>query len=482
MADFLSLVSDVFYTYILIALLIGAGLYFTIRTGFLQLRLLPESFRVVAEPKEAGESLSSFSALMVSTASRVGTGNIAGVSTAIVLGGPGALFWMWLIALLGASSAFIESTLAQIYKRRGEGGVSYGGPAYYITSALKVRWLGVLFACALILTYMGGFNMVASYNTIDSFRAFSFFTEGSSPLLLGAALAVLAALPIFGGGQRLAQVASMLVPFMAVLYFIVGAMVVFSHLELVPGMFSAIFTNAFDFASIFGGFTGSAMMLGIKRGLYSNEAGVGSAPNAAASASVSHPAKQGLVQMLSVYIDTWFVCTITGFTVLASGIVPTEDMAGVAYVQAAAGTVLGSWGAPFITVCLVLFAFTTLIGNYYYSEVNLRFLCKGAPSRGLLLGFRAVAVLLVFSGGLLKFATAWSIADILMGIMALINIPVIIVLGNRAILAAQHYTEQRKAGLNPTFRAADIGITEHTDYWGDAPTGTVRAEAPPATA
>lgn len=469
MAEFLAAVSDAFYSYILIALLIGAGLYFTVRTGFLQLRLLPESFRVVTEPKADGESLSSFSALMVSTASRVGTGNIAGVSVAIVLGGPGALFWMWLIALLGASSAFIESTLAQIYKRRGENNVSYGGPAYYITTALKARWLGVVFACALIVTYMGGFNMVASYNTIDSFRAYGFFTEGTTPMILGAALALFAALPILGGGERLARTTSMLVPFMAIAYLIAGCAVVFTHLDLVPGMFQAIFTNAFDFQAIFGGFTGSAMMLGIKRGLYSNEAGVGSAPNAAASASVSHPAKQGLVQMLSVYIDTWFVCSITGFTVLASGVVPTEDMAGVGYVQAALSTVFGAWGPPFITMCLVLFAFTTLIGNYYYSEVNLRFLCQGEPAPWLLWGFRILAVVIVFCGALLEFSTAWSIADILMGMMAVINIPVILVLGNRSIRAAKDYTDQRRQGLNPTFRATDIGITEHTDYWQGEP-------------
>ncbi|MBO3143507.1 alanine/glycine:cation symporter family protein [Dermatophilus congolensis] len=479
MADLLTAVSDVLYKYILIALLIGAGLYFSVRTGFVQLRLLPESVRVVTEPKEEGESLSSFSALMVSTASRVGTGNIAGVAVAIVLGGPGALFWMWLIALLGASSAFIESTLAQIYKRRGENNVSYGGPAYYITTALKARWLGVVFACALIFTYMGGFNMVASYNTVDSFRTYGFFSESTTPLILGAALALPAALPIFGGGQRLAHITSMLVPFMAIAYLLAGCAVVFTHLHLVPDMFAAIFSSAFDFSAIFGGFAGSAMMHGIKRGLYSNEAGVGSAPNAAASASVSHPVKQGLVQMLSVYIDTWFVCTITGFTVLASGVVPDEKMAGVAYVQAAVATVFGAWGPPFITMCLVLFAFTTLIGNYYYSEVNLRFLCHGEPAVWLLRSFRAVAVLIVFCGALLEFEMAWSIADILMGLMALINIPVIILLGGHAIKASKNYIEQRKQGVNPTFRAADIGITEKTDYWGPEPQPATNS---PATA
>lgn len=465
MADLLVDISDAFYTYILVALLLGSGIYFSIRTKLVQVRLFPESLRALREPKEDAESLSSFKALMISTASRVGTGNIAGVSVAITLGGPGAVFWMWVTAVLGASSAFIESTLAQIYKRRDTSGGSYGGPAYYITTALKAPWLGVVFACALIVTYMGGFNMVASYNTIDSFASYDFFTPGVTPLILGVLLAAFAAAPIFGGGQRLASVTALLVPLMAIAYLIVGLLVVFTHLELVPGMFGSIFSGAFDFEAIFGGIAGSALLLGIKRGLYSNEAGVGSAPNAAASAGVSHPAKQGLVQMLSVYIDTLLICSITAFTILASGIAPREELAGVAYVQESASTVLGSLGHPFVSLSLVLFAFTTLIGNYYYAEINLRFLCNGEPPRAVLIGFRVIAVIIVFSGSLLEFTTAWSIADILMGIMALINIPVILVLGKRAIRCGQDYVAQRGEGRNPVFRAEDIGIREHTDFW-----------------
>lgn len=465
MADFLDAVSNAFYSYILIALLVFSGIYFTIRTKALQFRLFPESLRVLREPKTDEAGLSSFSALMVSTASRVGTGNIAGVSVAVTLGGPGALFWMWMVALLGGASAFVESTLAQIYKRRSDNGDSYGGPAYYITTALKARWLGMIFAVALILTYMGGFNMVASYNTIDSFTSYGWFTEGATPMILGGALALFAAAPIFGGGKRLARLTEFLVPFMALAYLAVGLAVIFTHLNLVPGMFSAIFSNAFDVRSMFGGAAGSALLLGIKRGLYSNEAGVGSAPNAAASANVSHPAKQGLVQMLSVYIDTLLICTITGFMILASGVVRDPDLAGVTLVQQSASTVLGDLGHPFVTMSLVLFAFTTLIGNYYYSEINLRFLCNGEPPKALLIAFRAAAVFIVFSGSLLEFTMAWSIADILMGLMALINIPVILVLGKRAIRAANDYVEQRKAGRDPVYWADANGIAEHTDFW-----------------
>ena len=465
MADFLDAVSNAFYSYILIGLLVFSGIYFTVRTKFLQIRLFPESLRVIREPKQDEAGLSSFGALMVSTASRVGTGNIAGASVAVTLGGPGALFWMWMVALAGGASAFVESTLAQIYKRRSENGDSYGGPAYYITTGLKARWLGVIFAVALIVTYMGGFNMVASYNTIDSFTSYGWFTEGTTPMILGVALAAFAAAPIFGGGKRLARVTEFLVPFLAIAYLAVGLAVVFTHLELVPGMISSIFSDAFDFQSIFGGFAGSALMLGIKRGLYSNEAGVGSAPNAAASANVSHPAKQGLVQMLSVYIDTLLICSITGFMILASGVARNEDNAGVTVVQESASTVLGGLGHPFVTMSLVLFAFTTLIGNYYYSEINLRFLCNGEPPKAVLIAFRAAAVFIVFSGSLLEFTMAWGIADILMGIMALINIPVIIVLGRRAIRAANDYVEQRKAGRNPVYVARANGVTEHTDFW-----------------
>ena len=311
--NFINALSDLLYSHILIVLLLGTGIYFSVRTRFVQFRLFAESIRVVAQPNTEGTGLSSFQALMVSTASRVGTGNIAGISTAICLGGPGAVFWMWLTAILGSASAFIESTLAQIYKRRAEDGSSYGGPAYYIQAALKKHWIGVLFAVFLILTYMGGFNLVASFNIADSFRAYDFFSESSTPLIVGIILAVIFAVSIFGGSKQISKITEVLVPLMGIFYLAVSLFIVATHYELIPQMFRGIFTSAFDFQAIFGGFAGSCVMNGIKRGLFSNEAGVGSAPNAAASASVSHPVKQGLVQMLSVFIDTILICSATAF-------------------------------------------------------------------------------------------------------------------------------------------------------------------------
>ena len=327
--DFINVLSDLLYSYILIFILLGTGIFFSIRTRLVQFRLFPESIRVVAQPGADDKGLSSFQALMVSTASRVGTGNIAGISTAICLGGPGAVFWMWLTALLGSSSAFIESTLAQIYKRRAEDGSSYGGPAYYIQAALKKHWIGVLFAVFLILTYMGGFNLVASFNIADSFRAYGFFDESSTPLIVGIILALVFALSIFGGSKQISKITEILVPFMGVFYLLVALYVIVTHYNLIPQMFSDIFSNAFDFRAIFGGFAGSCIMHGIKRGLFSNEAGVGSAPNAAASAAVSHPVKQGLVQMLSVFIDTILICTATSFMLLCSGVAPSADLKGI---------------------------------------------------------------------------------------------------------------------------------------------------------
>ena len=343
-ADFINSLSDLLYTYILIVLLLGTGIYFTVRTRFVQFRMFRESIRVVMEPKDDENGLSSFQALMVSTASRVGTGNIAGISTAICLGGAGAVFWMWLTALLGSASAFIESTLAQIYKRRAGDGTCYGGPAYYIQAALKKRWLGVVFAVFLILTYMVGFNMVASFNITDTFRAYSFFEEGTTPAVIGAVLAVIFCVCIFGGSRQISKITGVLVPLMGIFYLAVALFVVVTHFSLIPEMFADIFSNAFDFRAIFGGFTGSCVMQGIKRGLFSNEAGVGSAPNAAASASVSHPVKQGLVQMLSVFIDTLLICSFTAFMLLCSGVAPSEQLKGMPWVQAAASEALGGFG------------------------------------------------------------------------------------------------------------------------------------------
>ena len=402
---------------------------------------------------------------MVSTASRVGTGNIAGISTAICIGGAGAMFWMWLVAILGSASAFIESTLAQIYKRKAADGSSYGGPAYYIQAVLKKRWLGILFAGTLIVTYMGGFNMVAAFNIADSFRAYSFYDPSVTPLIIGAVLAAAFAVCIFGGSKQISKVTGVLVPVMGIFYILVSLVIIVTHLNLVPKMFADIFTQAFDFKAIFGGFAGSAIMQGIKRGLFSNEAGVGSAPNAAASAGVSHPVKQGLVQMLSVYIDTIVICSATAFMLLCSGIEPSTDLQGMPYVQAAVANTLGSFGTIFITIALVLFAFTTLIGNFYYAEMGLGYICDRTPGKGVLMVFRLAAALIVCFGATMEFSVAWNTADVLMGLMAIINLPVIIILGGPAVRCMNDYLKQKKEGRNPVFKAKDIELETKTDFW-----------------
>ena len=456
-------ISNIMYSYLLIILLLAVGLYFTFRTKFIQFRMFAESIRVVGEKPDKAGSISSFQALMVSTASRVGTGNIIG---AICLGGFGAVFWMWIIAIIGGASAFIESTLAQIYKRRNpETGESYGGPSYYIEAALHSRPLAVIFAVALILTYAGGFNMLASYNLQSTFSGYSFYNAESTPWIIGAILAVLVGYCVMGGGKRIIKFTSTLVPFMGGLYVLVSLVVLVMNIGNLPYVFGRIFSEAFDFQAIFSGFAGSAMMYGIKRGLYSNEAGVGSAPNAAASANVSHPVKQGLVQMLSVFIDTILVCTATAMMCLCTGIIPSEELKGAPFVQASLSTTFGPVGPYFITFALLLFAFTTLLGNLFYCEGCLNYIAGHTLGKAPMNLFRVVACLVVFMGAQMKFGLVWDLADVLMGVMALINLPVILILGGTAMRALNDYLAQKKAGKDPSFKAASIGLKEKTDFW-----------------
>ena len=459
-------VSGILYKpYVVPLILILAGLYFTFRLKFVQIRLFAESIRVVKEKPVNLGATSSFGALMVSTASRVGTGNIMGVSTAICLGGAGAIFWMWVTAILGGASAFVESTLAQIYKKRDNDGGSYGGPSYYMEQALGQRWLGVVFAIVLILTYVVGYNMLAAYNTQSTFAGFGFYNENTS-YIVGGVLAVLFGICVLGGGKRLTKVTEVLVPIMGVLYVIVSLIVVFTHISSFGAVFKSIFQSAFDFKAIFGGFTGSCVMWGIKRGLYSNEAGMGSAPNAAAAADVSHPAKQGLVQMLSVFIDTLLICSATAFLCLFSGVEPTAEAAGAAYVQACTGAALGSFGPIFIAVAVCLFAFTTLIGNYYYTEGCLRFIMKKEPGKAFMLVYRLIAIALVFAGAVISAGLAWDTADLLQALMVIINIPVIIILAKPAVAALRDYEWQRRKGKLPAYRANANGV-KGTDFWQD---------------
>ncbi len=469
-------VSSYMYSYILIVLLLGVGLWFTLRSKFVQLRMLPESIRVVSEKPKGENAISAFQALMVSTASRVGTGNIVGVASAIAAGGCGAVFWMWIIALVGGASAFVESTLAQIYKKRDPEGGSYGGPSYYIQAALKNRALGVLFAVALIATYAGGFNMLCSFNLINSFTSYGFYAAAgtvalgsrefsTAALIGGGLLALLVAFCVFGGGRRIVKVTSVLVPIMGVLYILMALLVMALNIGALPDVMARIFSEAFDAKAIFGGFAGSAVMQGVKRGLYSNEAGIGSAPNAAAAAEVSHPVKQGLVQMLSVFIDTLLICSATAMMTLCTGVDIKGGLEGAPLVQASLATVFGQFGPYFVTFALLLFAFTTLLGNLFYCEGCMNYIAGRKVGRAGRILFNVIAVALVFAGALLEVNLVWNIADVLMGVMALINLPVIVILGGTAIRALEDYLSQRSDGRDPVFKASSIGLRGRTDFW-----------------
>ena len=461
-------ISTIMYSYVLIIMLLGVGLYFTFRTKFIQVRMLGESIRVITEKKMDDNAVSSFQALMVSTASRVGTGNIVGVANAIAIGGYGAVFWMWIIALVGGASAFVESTLAQVYKKRDENGGSYGGPAYYIEAALHSRVLGIVFAIALIATYAVGFNMLCSYNLITSFSGYSFYGNPETsivPLVGGAILAVLVGICVLGGGKRVVKVTSIMVPFMGIVYILMAIIVCVLNIEMIPGVLKNIFVSAFDFKAIFGGFAGSAVMQGIKRGLYSNEAGVGSAPNAAAAADVSHPVKQGLVQMLSVFIDTLLICTATAIMCLSSGIVPSGELTSAPFVQEALSVNFGNFGYYFITFALLLFAFTTLLGNLFYCEGAVNYIAGHTVSNKTMNVFRVIAAVIVFLGAQLDFGLVWDLSDVIMGVMAIINLPVIVILGKTALNCLEDYATQRKAGKDPVFRAKNIGLDAELDFW-----------------
>ena len=467
--SFFNSVDDYMYFPVLVIVLAAAGLFFTFRTRFVQLRLFGAACKLIVEKPSASHKVSSFQALMVSTASRVGTGNIVGVSTAICLGGPGACFWMWVMCIIGASSAFIESTLAQIFKQKDKDGHSFGGPAYYIEKALKLPVIAAIFCIFLIATYAFGFNLLCSYNLQSSFEVYSFYDGTWTPLIVGGILALLVGFCLMGGGKRIVRLTEKVVPVMGVAYVLVSLIIVFAHVQNIPSAFGEIFRDAFDFRAIFGGITGSCMVLGIKRGLFSNEAGVGSAPNASASADVTHPVKQGLVQTISVYIDTMLLCTATALMCLTSGIAGTKENSGAAYVQQSVSTVFGEAGPIFITVAMVLFAFTTLIGNLYYVDNALAYLNhKKKPGRKFMTVFYIACVAVIFVGALVPMDFAWTMADITMGGMTLINIPCCVILSGIAVKALRDFESQRKRRLNPVFRARNIGMDpDRLCFWKD---------------
>lgn len=463
--NLLASLNDFLYSYILIFLLVAAGIYFSIRTKFVQFRLISDAIKVLkekAENNDNGKSVSSFQALMISTASRVGTGNIAGIATAIVAGGPGAVFWMWVMAIVGGASAFVESTLAQVYKVK-DGKEFRGGPSYYIERALGKRWLGVLFSILLIACFAYGFNGLQTYNMSSALEYYiPNYSDTILPAVVGLLIAAATAFVIFGGVHRIGFISSVIVPIMAGIYILMGIFITLTNLNRVPEMFSLIFDGAFDFRAIFGGFAGSTVLIGIKRGLFSNEAGMGSAPNASATATVSHPVKQGMVQVLSVFIDTLMICTTTAFILLLSGVtgVP-EKLDGIPYVQAAISANVGSLGIHFITFSIFAFAFTSLIGNYYYAESNILFIKK---NRILLNVFRITCLIAIFLGAQADFSTVWNLADVLMGFMAIENILVIFLLGGIAFKVLDDYTKQKKQGIDPVFKAKNVGLN-NTDTW-----------------
>ncbi len=468
--DFLSILNladDYMYFPILVNFLAAAGLYFTFRTRFVQIRLFGTACKLIMEKPSNDNKVSSFQALMVSTASRVGTGNIVGVSTAICLGGPGACFWMWIMCIIGASSAFIESTLAQIFKQKDEKGQCFGGPAYYIEKALKKPFIAGLFCVFLIVTYAFGFNLLCSFNLQSSFAVYDFYDQTWTPIIVGAILAVLVGFCVMGGGKRIVKLTEKVVPIMGIAYVLIALIIVFANITRIPETFSIIFKDAFDFRSILGGIAGSCMVLGIKRGLFSNEAGVGSAPNASASADVTHPVKQGLVQTVSVYIDTLLLCTATALMCLTSGIVPSKEISGAPYVQLSVSTIFGDFGPIFITIAMVLFAFTTLIGNLYYVDNALAYLNgKKHPSLKFMTFFYIACVAVIFVGALVPMDFAWTMADLTMGGMTLINIPCCVILSGIAIKALRDFESQKKRKLNPVFKAKNIGLDDSSlHFW-----------------
>ena len=441
-------INDVLWTYILVIMLLGCAVWFTIKTRFVQFRMFKEMIRLLGDSTSKAEGkehhISSFQAFAVSLASRVGTGNLAGVATAITVGGPGAVFWMWVIALLGSSSAFIESTLAQLYKVQGKS--SYiGGPAYYMKKGLKQPWMGVLFAILIIFTFAFAFNTVQSNTICAAFeQAFQF-----DHVTMGIILTVLTLMIIFGGIQRIAKVSSIIVPVMALGYILLAFVIVGMNITHLPDVIKLIVSSAFGWEQALGGGIGVALMQGSKRGLFSNEAGMGSAPNVAATADVSHPVKQGLIQTLGVFSDTLVICTCTAFIILFSGVPLGGEANGVQLTQMALDNEIGSGGSIYVAVAILFFAFSSIIGNYYYGEANLRYITH---NKVVMTIFRLMTGAMVMFGALASLDLAWSLADVCMGLMTICNLIAIVLLGKYAFRLLEDYLEQKRRGIkDPVF-------------------------------
>lgn len=444
----INFINDLLWTYILLALLLCCALWFSLKTKFVQIRMFGEMVRLLGEsagkPENGEKHISSFQAFAISIASRVGTGNLAGVATAIAVGGPGAVFWMWLMALLGAASSFVESTLAQLYKTHGKD--SYvGGPAYYMRKGLKQPWMGTLFAVLITITFGFAFNSVQS-NTICAAFEHAFGWEHT---VVGLVITVSTVLIIFGGVQRIARVSSILVPVMALGYVLLALFIVVLNITEIPAVIRLIVSHAFGWEQALGGGVGVALMQGIKRGLFSNEAGMGSAPNVAATAHVTHPVKQGLIQALGVFTDTLLICTCTAFIILFSGVSINGETNGVQLTQLALTHEIGQWGNVFVAVALFFFAFSSILGNYYYGEANIRYFSR---SKWVLVVYRLLVGGMVMFGAVASLEVAWGLADITMGLMALFNLIAISLLGKYAFRLLDDYLTQKRRGIkDPVF-------------------------------
>ncbi|MEP7246712.1 MAG: alanine/glycine:cation symporter family protein [Gammaproteobacteria bacterium] len=470
----------------LIYLCLGTGLYFSIRTRFMQVRGAGEMIRLMVRGEKSQAGVSSFQALAMSLAGRVGTGNIAGVATAITFGGPGAVFWMWMVAFLGASTAYVESTLAQIYKVKDDQGRYRGGPAYYIERAMGQKWYAVIFAVATVIA-TGLLLPGVQANSI----AVAFENAWGVPTMVTAALIVVAlGFIIFGGVTRIARFAEIVVPFMAIAYVLMALVIVAVNVQQIPVVFSLIFRSAFGLEASFGAVLGLAVQWGVKRGVYSNEAGQGTGPHAAAAAEVSHPAKQGYVQAFSIYIDTLLVCSATAFMILSTGaynvVHPVDGSmivnnlpgvaTGPAYTQAAVATLVPAIGPSFVALALMFFAFTTIVAYYYMAETNVQYICRNVQRPFVLLALKLVLMGAVAYGSIRSATLAWALGDTGVGLMAWLNIIAILILQKPALAALRDYEAQKRAGRNPAFDPAALGI-KNAQLWDE-----IRRAGPPAEA
>ncbi|PRS35657.1 sodium:alanine symporter [Bacillus sp. RJGP41] len=473
MEEFVNGLNGLLWSTPVIYALMGVGLFFSILTRFVQVRQIKEMLRVMFQGKSSEAGVSSFQALSIALSGRVGTGNIAGVATAIFFGGPGAVFWMWVIAFIGASSAYIESTLAQIYKVKQDGQYR-GGPAYYIEKGIGWKWFAVAFALAMLVALailMPGVQSNSIAIGIDT--AF-----GIDKNITGIVIGLLLAIIIFGGVKRIATAATIIVPFMALGYILLALVIIAMNITAVPAIFSLIFRSAFAMDSMFGGMIGMAILWGVKRGLYSNEAGQGTGAHPAAAAEVSHPAQQGLVQAFSVYIDTLFVCSATAFMILFTGMYNTETADGTrlvnnlpevevgpGFTQAAIDSVFPGFGAGFVAVALFFFAFTTIMAYYYIAETNIAYLTRGKNSSWPMLILKFVIIAASIYGAANEATLAWALGDAGLGITVWLNIIAILILAKPALITLKDYENQKKQGiLDPVFDPKALGI-KNADYW-----------------